>query len=84
MTRLDDRCMPAIPQIEASIETLPAQDFFTLLGWMAERHLKVLGSPEYEAAELEEAMDAALDSPRHPLNDEFFAGLRSTVQQSPQ
>jgi hypothetical protein len=75
--------MATIPQIEASIETLPAQDFFALLGWMTDRHLTVLASAEFEAPELEEAMLAALDSPRHPLNDEFFEGIRAAGRQPP-
>ena len=75
--------MTTIPQIEATIETLPAQDFFTLLGWMADRHLAVLSSAEFEAPELEAAMLAALDSPRHSVDDAFFDGIRAAARQAP-
>ena len=75
--------MSTIAQIEASIETLPAQDFLTLLGWMEERHLKVLTSAEFEVPELEAAMLKALDGPRHPVNDALFDGIRAAARQSP-
>ena len=75
--------MSTIAQIEASIETLPEQDFFALLGWMADQHLKVLSSAEFESPELEAAMLQALDSPRHPVNDELFAGIRTAARQTP-
>jgi len=69
--------MSAIAQIESSIQTLPQQDFFTLLGWMTERHLQVLSSATFESPELEEALLQSIDSPRHPVNDELFEGIRA-------
>ena len=69
--------MPSIAQIEESIETLPAAEFFSLLGWMAERHLAVLASGEFEAPELEAELLRSLDSPRHAVNDALFDGIRA-------
>jgi hypothetical protein len=74
--------MPAISQIEASIQALPAQDFFALLGWMTERHLEVLSSGEFEAPELEAALLQSLESPRHPVDDQLFAGIRARVRET--
>lgn len=70
--------MPSIAQIEESIETLPAADFFSLLGWMAERHLAVLASGEFEAPELEAELLKSLDSPRHAVDATFFDSVRAT------
>ena len=69
--------MPSIAQIEESIETLPVADFFLLLGWMAERHLAVLASSEFEAPELEAELLKSLDSPRHAVDDTLFDGIRA-------
>ena len=69
--------MPSIAQIEESIETLPAAEFFSLLGWMAERHLAVLASGEFEAPELEAELLKSLDSPRHAVDGVFFDGIRT-------
>lgn len=69
--------MPSIAQIEESIETLPAAEFFSLLGWMAERHLAVLASGEFEAPELEAELLKSLDSPRHVVDDAFFDSIRA-------
>lgn len=40
--------MDALEQIEASIQTLPAQDFFALAGWMTEKYLQVLTETDFE------------------------------------
>ena len=69
--------MPSVAQIEESIETLPAAEFFSLLGWMAERHLTVLASGEFEAPELEAELLKSLDSPRHAVDESFFDGIRA-------
>lgn len=69
--------MSAIADIESSIQTLPQRDFFTLLGWMTERHLQVLSSAEFESPELEDALLRSLDSPRHPVNDALFEDIRA-------
>ena len=69
--------MSTVAQIESSIQRLPADDFFTLLGWMTERHLEVLTSGDFEAPELEASMLSAIDSPRHTLNDNFLDGVRA-------
>ncbi|MBX7207471.1 MAG: hypothetical protein K1X78_04095 [Verrucomicrobiaceae bacterium] len=69
--------MSAIDDIESSIQTLPQQDFFTLVGWMTERHLQVLSSAEFETPELEDALLPSLDSPRHPVNNELFESIRA-------
>lgn len=69
--------MNTVAQLEASIQRLPAEDFFTLLDWMAERHLEVLATGDYEAPELETALLAAIDSPRHTLNAPFLDGVRA-------
>ena len=69
--------MPSIAQIEESIETLPPAEFFSLLGWMAERHLAVLASGEFEAPELEAELLKSLDSPRHAVDESFFHGIRA-------
>lgn len=70
------RDMPSVAQIEESIQTLPASEFFSLLGWMAERHLAVLASGEFEAPELEAELLKSLDSPRHVVNEAFFDGIQ--------
>jgi hypothetical protein len=74
--------MPTIAQIEASIQTLPAGDFFALLGWMTERHLEVLASGDFEAPELEAALLKAIDSPRHLVNDALFDDIRVMAAQA--
>jgi hypothetical protein len=66
-----------VTQIEESIQTLPAKDFFDLLGWMTERHLEVLASDEFEAPELEAELLKALESPRHVINDNLFDEIRA-------
>ncbi len=71
--------MANIAEIEDSIQTLPANEFFSLIGWMTERHLQVLASDDFEAPELEEALLKSLDSPRHALDDALFDGIRETV-----
>ena len=75
--------MSTIARIEASIETLPPQDFFALVGWMPDHHLKVLSSAEFESPELEEAMLQARDSRGHPVNDELITGIRTALRQTP-
>ena len=74
--------MSAVAQIEASIQSLPAHEFFTLLGWMAERHLAVLSSGEFESAELEAALLKSIDSPRHPVTDSLFDGIRAQARET--
>jgi hypothetical protein len=64
-------------QIEASIQSLPPQDFFVLLGWMSERHMEVLADGNYEAQELESAVLQAIESPRHALDDALLADIRA-------
>ena len=73
--------MSTLAQIETSIETLPTQDFLALADWMTDRHLKMLATDEFESAELEAELLAAIDSPRHPANDEFFASVRNLAAQ---
>jgi|694.fasta_scaffold87980_6 hypothetical protein len=68
--------MSTIAQIEASIQTLPAGDFFALLGWMAERHIEVLSAGDFEPPELESALLKAIDSPRHLMDDALFNEIR--------
>jgi hypothetical protein len=74
--------MPAISQIEASIQDLPAQEFSSLLGWMAERHLEVLASGEFEAPEVEAALLKSLDGARYPVDEALFAGIRARAVES--
>ncbi|MES2597128.1 MAG: hypothetical protein V4662_17410 [Verrucomicrobiota bacterium] len=69
--------MSALEQIEASIQTLPAQDFFALAGWMTERHLQVLTETDFETPELEAALLKSLDSPRREVNEALFADIRA-------
>jgi hypothetical protein len=69
--------MASIAQIEASIQTLPAKEFFTLLGWMSEHHLKILSSDDFEALELETELLKSLDSPRHVVDDGLFDDIRA-------
>ena len=71
--------MPSVAQIEKSIETLPAAELFSLLGWMAERHLAVLASGEFEAPELEAELLKSLDSPRHAVDESFFDAIRTSA-----
>ena len=74
--------MSGVSQIEESIQALPPQDFFNLLGWMAERHLEVLSAGEYEAQELETALLKALDGPRHLVDDALFAEIRHQADEA--
>jgi hypothetical protein len=72
--------MSGISQIEAAIQSLPADDFFTLLGWMSDRHLEVLSNGEFESPELEAALLKSLDGPRHPVDDTLFADIRNRAR----
>jgi hypothetical protein len=73
--------MPAISEIEASIRALPPREFFRLLGWIAERHLGILASDEFESPELETQMLASLDSPRYAVGDALLADIRARAAQ---
>ena len=78
--------MSTLAQIETSIETLPAQDFLALASWMTNRrmtnrHLRMVATDEFESAALEAELLAAIDSPRHPANADFFASVRSLAAQ---
>ena len=69
--------MSVLQEIEASIQTLPAQDFFALADWMTEQHLKVLIGTDFEDPELEAALLKSLDGPRREVNDALFADIRA-------
>lgn len=66
-----------LTEIESSIQTLPVGDFLDLAAWMADRHLKVLATQEFESLELEEALLRSLDSLRQPVNDELLDAVRA-------
>ncbi len=68
--------MTTIAQIEDSIRALPASGFRELLDWMNERQWEVLDADGYESPELEAAMLRAVDSPRQPINEELYEGIR--------
>ena len=70
--------MTTVAQIEDSIRTLPPEGFLELLGWMSERHLEVLREQNdgYESPELEAELLKALESPRLPITDELYEGIR--------
>ena len=68
--------MTTIAQIEDSIRTLPASDFYQLLDWMNERQLELPQEDGYESPELEAALLKALDSPRQPIDEAFYEGIR--------
>ena len=68
--------MTTIAQIEDSIRTLPASDFYQLLDWMNERQLELPQEVGYESPELEAAMLKALDSPRQPIDEAFYESIR--------
>jgi len=68
--------MTTVAQIEDAIAALPADSFMELLDWMERRHDEVLGEDGYESQELEAAMLKALDSPRQPINEELYEGIR--------
>lgn len=72
--------MERITEIEQSIAPLPPGEFFSLLGWMAERHLAVLASDEFESAELESELLKSVDSPRYPVDDELFEQIRAMAE----
>lgn len=74
--------MPAISEIEASIEALPTREFFTLLGWIAERHLEILAADAFESPELEAAMLKSLDSPRLIVDEALLADIRARAAQA--
>lgn len=68
--------MTTVAQIEDAIAALPADSFMELFNWMNERHDEALGEDGYESPELEAAMLKALDSPRLPINEELYEGIR--------
>ncbi|MDI1311257.1 hypothetical protein [Prosthecobacter sp.] len=68
--------MTTVAQIEDSIRALPASSFCELLDWMERRHDEVLQEQGYEPPELEAAMLKALDSPRQPINEALYEGIR--------
>lgn len=68
--------MTTVAQIEDAISELPADSFMELLDWMERRHDEVVGEDAYESPELEAAMLKALDSPRQPINEELYEGIR--------
>lgn len=68
--------MTTIAEIEDSIRALPADSFRELLDWMNERQLEILEEDGYESPELEAAMLKALDSPRQPINEALYEGIR--------
>ena len=68
--------MTTIAEIEDSIRTLPASDFYQLLDWMNERQLELPQEDGYESPELEAAMLKALDSPRQPIDEAFYESIR--------
>lgn len=74
--------MTTVAQLEDSIRTLPPERFLELLSWMSERHLEVLREQNegYESPELEAEMLKALDSPRLPITDELYEGIRQRWQ----
>jgi hypothetical protein len=68
--------MMTVAQIEDSIRDLPASSFLELLDWMNERQFELVDEDGYESPELEAAMLKALDSPRQPINEAFYEGIR--------
>lgn len=70
--------MSTVAQLEASIQNLPPREFFDLADWMTQRHLQILTEDEFESPELEAAMLLALESPREPVDDTFFASVRAS------
>lgn len=69
-----------LTQIESSIQSLSVQDFLDLAAWMADRHLKVIATQEFESPELEQALLPSIDSPRHPVNDALFDQVRAMAR----
>jgi|GEM_PF-3078617 len=72
--------MASITRIEASIQTLPATEFFSLLGWMTERRFEILSSGNFEVPELEAELLKSLDSPRLAVDDGLFDDVRASSQ----
>jgi len=72
--------MASITQIEAAIQTLPANEFFSLPGWMAEWHLEILSSGNFEVPELETELLKSLDSPRLAVDARLFDDVRALSQ----
>ncbi len=68
--------MTTVAQIEDAISALPADSFMELMNWMERRNDEVLGEDGYESPELEAAMLKALDSPRQPINEALYEGIR--------
>ncbi|WP_395747145.1 hypothetical protein [Prosthecobacter sp.] len=68
--------MTTLAQIEDSIRALPVDSFMELFEWMNERHDEVVREDGYESPELEAVMLKALDSPRQPINEELYEGIR--------
>ena len=72
--------MTAVDQIESSIEGLPAQDFFALSAWMAQKHLERLSTNTFESEELESALLKCLDQPRLPLDEKLLSDVRASAR----
>ena len=68
--------MQTITQLEDSIRTLPAGEFFQLLDWMCDKHLEVISRDGFESCELEAEILKALESPRVKVDDAFFEGMK--------
>ena len=68
--------MTTVAEIQDSIRTLSASDFYKLLDWMNERQWEVLGEDGYESPELEAAMLKALDGPWQPIDEAFYESIR--------
>ncbi len=72
--------MANVVEIEESIQTLQDDQFFSLMGWMTERHLEILSSGGFETQELEMELLKSLNSPRHPIGQELFDSVRAMAR----
>ena len=68
--------MSVIEEIEDSIQTLPAGEFFSLLEWMTERHLEMLSAGGFESPELEAEILKSMDGPRYVVDSKFLDEIR--------
>ena len=72
--------MVSVAQIEDSIQTLPAQESSSLVGWIPDRHLEIPSADEFETEALEAELLKSLNSPRRLVNDALFDDIRAAAQ----
>ena len=70
--------MSTVAKLEASIQNLPAEEFFELAEWMTHRHLEILKDDGFESPELEAAMLKGLEGPRYKVEPALYDRIRES------